>query len=115
MIKLKLGDIFQGTKILISLTDKELAIKAGYKLNKIVESCLIELPKIEKCHTDLVLKYSGGTDKVLPENTEVFLTELNDFLQSEVEIMGEKLSVEEIEDCKIKPVELKIIESFLSN
>src|ERR1035437_1603203 len=113
MIQVKLGDIFNGNKILMSLTDKEMTVKTGYKLNKIIDECLAEMPKIEKGHSDLVIKYSDGTDTVLPENKEMFIDELNDLLQSEVGIACEKMTIDEISDCKIKPFELKIIAPFI--
>jgi len=91
MITVTLGNIFQGTKILMSLTDSELTAKAGYKLNKIIDACLAELPKVEKGHNELVIKYANGTEQVTDENKDLFIQELNEFLNTETELNGKKL------------------------
>jgi hypothetical protein len=119
MITVKLWDIFQSTKILGELINNKMTARTGWNLNTIIEKCLAEMPKIEKVYFELIEKYKEGSItegdniQLTNENAILFNNEWIPFVQTDVELLCNKLTIDEIENCIITPLNLKQISAFI--
>ena len=116
-MKFALGEIRQMKQPLSTLLDKELPVKASWKLNKLIRFFDGELESIERFRIQLVKKYGvdvDGTTKVLEENMPNFVNELNDLLSEEVEYEYEPIPVDVLGDITISTRDMMSLEKIFT-
>lgn len=110
-MKFKLGEIRTLESSLAKLMNKELPIKAAYRLGKLLKAVSEELTIIENNRVKLIKKYSKGEDEsgnfeVIKEKVDDFKKEFADFLTEEVEIDCKPVSISELGDISLAPIDL---------
>jgi hypothetical protein len=108
-MKIKLSSLLAKKEALIQLVNKQLPVRASFKLGKTVRLINTELSEYEKVRTDLVKKYGKETENgdftVIKDTPEMksFQEELSQILDEEIEIdiqpislsdLGEEITIE---------------------
>ncbi len=110
-MKFKLSEVRLLGGSLIKLTGKELPVRTAYRVGKVLKKVSEELSYIERYRVHLVKKYSNGKDKtgnfeVLKEKEEDFRNEFSEFLLEEIEFDCKPISLSELGDISLDPVDL---------
>ena len=111
-MKFTLAEIRGMQNGLMVLIKMQLPVKLSYRIAKLFNFCAEELSSIEEARIKAVKKYSKedsnkpGEYMVDPENSEKFKNELNQLMGEEVECDFTPISVSELGDIKIAPLDL---------
>lgn len=106
MVKMKLGEVNLCVRILEKFIENDLPIKTAWRLNKIFKVLIDEFNEIENFREKLIRQYGDEMQmedgsialKVKEENAEVYMEKLNEFLNEEVELNIDPVSIEDIGD-----------------
>lgn len=125
MITLKLEELINGADSLRTLSQKPLKARCAYAVSKILKAAESEMTSFNETRMDLIRKYSqkdengelvtdeNGNAHVLPENIEVFTKELNEVLDTEIDISANKVRIDDLEDVKFTPSEMVQLDAFI--
>lgn len=125
MIQLLLRDIINSSDGLTGLSQRHLKAKTAYIVGKILKTVDTELSNFEQARMDLIRKYGLKDDNgeliedenhnlhIAPENLQIFNTELTELMNTPVEIMANKISINDLGDIEFTPVEMAQLESFI--
>ncbi len=110
-MKFKLSEVRTLEGSLIKLTSKELPVKTAYRVGKLLKKVSEELVYIERHRVNLVKKYSNGKDKignfeVSKEKENEFKKEFSELLTEEIVFDWELISISELGDISLTPVDL---------
>lgn len=121
MIKLTMSEILNAAPVLTKLTNQTFSGSATFKIARLLKALDKEITIFEETRTKMVQAYGEKDEKgvliekdgqihVVPDKIETFNNEINALLKSEVEINGEKLSIDYFENIELTPVEASLIE-----
>lgn len=125
MIEVQVKDIVNSTEIFSALSQKKLNMRMAYQLAKIIKEVQKEFELFQETRMKLINEYAerdeGGQLKVdennnftIPkEKIQDFQKELNELLETQVELQINKINLDELEDVKFTPMELIKIEKFV--
>lgn len=110
-MKFSLGEIYGLTRSLQKITDKELPIKASFRLCKFMKSCSEEMETLEKTRVKLVDKYAAPFEdkkdkQVSEENRPKFQEEFTNLLKEEVEIDFKPIPIKDLGDISVSANDL---------
>ena len=115
-MKFALGEIRGMKDPLVSLIDKEIPIKAAWKLNRLVKGFDKELGEIEEFRISLVQKLGeageDGNVSVPQEKMEQFVTEFNELLNQEVAIEYEAIDIDVFGDVTVAAKDMMVLEKI---
>lgn len=115
-MKFALGEIRGMKDPLINLLDKEIPIKAAWKLNRLIKGFDKELGEIEEFRISLVQKLGetgeNGQVQVPQEKMEQFVTEFNELLNQEVEIEFDPIDVDVFGDISVSAKDMMVLEKI---
>ena len=119
MLKIKLGNVLNVQSVLPKVLENTLKIKTLYNFEKLTEKLSKELEFIEKNRNEMIKKYGEELEPnkwvVKQENTELFVNELKELLDIEIELSEvEKIQIKEIEDVKLNADEYIGLKPFLN-
>jgi hypothetical protein len=113
----------QGQGGLKRLSTQPLGIKMAYKINRLADSAMSAYNEYEKVRYSLIVKYGApvkdadGNDtadlQVLPENTEAFTKELEEFVDTEKDIWYEPVTLQELEGVKLSAGDITFLKPFI--
>lgn len=121
MVKLiELDNIVNSLNVLIN--EKEISIKASYRLSKLYKKLIEELEQYEKNRMKLINKY-GNKDLdgnlIIKDNivelsdVQKFQFEFNELNNIEIEISFEQIDIQDFGDIKIAPKHLIVLDKFI--
>lgn len=125
MIKVKISDLLNGTEALKKLAETQLKAKLAWQVGRILKAADTEIQSFNDTRMDLIKKYGEkdengelitdekGNCKVMPDGIENFSNELNELINSEVEINANKISIDSLEDKEFTPAEMSQLEPFV--
>ena len=125
MIKVKLNDLLNGTDALQKLAGTQLKAKLAWQVGKLLKAADAEIQEFNETRRNLITKYgekdeSGelitdekGNCRIENDNMTAFTDELNELINSEVEINANKISIESLEDKEFTPSEMAQLEIFI--
>lgn len=125
MIKVKISDLLNGTDALKKLSETELKAKLAWQVGRLLKAADAEIQSFNEARLNLIKKYgekdeSGEliTDekdncKIDQENINDFTSELNELVESEIEINANKISIDSLEDKEFTPSEMSQLEVFI--
>ena len=125
MIQLLLRDIINSSDGLTVLGQRHLKAKTAYTVGKILKAVETEMSGFEQARMDLIKKYGLKDENgeliedenhnlhIAPENLQVFNTELTELMNTSVEIMANKIPIDDLGDIEFTPVEMAQLESFI--
>ena len=115
-MKFTLLEVKNAEQGLVKIMQKELPIKVSYRISKIINLFRKESSEIEDARVKLVKKYGKedkeGNIKIAEEKQDEFRNEFAEFLQEEIEINLEPISIEDIGDITISPLDMANMEKI---
>lgn len=125
MIKVKMSTLLDSTDALKKLAGMPLKARLAFQVARLLKAADAEISNFNETRMNLIKKYGEkdemgelvtdekGNCKIPNEFTESFSDELNELVNSEVEINGNMLHMEDIENLDFTPSEMVALESFI--
>lgn len=125
MITIKLEELINGADSLRALSQKPLKARCAYAVSKILKAAENEMVSFNETRMNLIRKYGekdengelvtdeNGNAHVMPESINDFTNELNEVLETTVEISSNKVRIDDLEDVKFTPNEMVQLDSFI--
>ena len=125
MITVKISDLLNSAETLQKLSQKDFKAKLAWSIARLLKSAESEIQSFNETRMNLIKKYGEKDEngelitdensncKIVPELIETFSKELNELMDSEVEINGNKLKMELLEEVEFTPAEMVILEPFI--
>lgn len=115
-MKFALGEIRGMKDPLVALIDKEIPIKAAWKLNRLIKAFDKELGEIEEFRVNLVQKLGvqdeEGQIMVPQEKMKEFVAEFNELLNQEVDIEFDSIDVDVFGDISVSAKDMLLLEKI---
>lgn len=120
-----MADLLNSTEILRKLSQQDFKAKVAWQIARILKAAETELQGFNDARMSLIKKYGesdengelitdeNGNCKISPEQISNFNTELNDLINTEIEINGNKIDVAQLEDCDFTPSDIAMLEPFI--
>ena len=125
MINVKISELLNSTETLQKLSQKDFKAKLAWSIARLLKAAETEIQSFNDTRMNLIKKYgekdeSGelitdekGNCKIEPNAIESFSNELNELLNTEVEINVNKIKVDQLEEVDFTPSEIVILEPFI--
>lgn len=125
MINLKLETLINSAEGLKGLSQKKLKAKTAYVIGKILKAADAEMASFNETRMELIKKYGEkdengelvqddkGNVRVSQESIENFSNELKGLLDTEIEIAGNKIKMDDLGDVEFTPQEMAQLEEFI--
>lgn len=125
MIKVKISDLLNSTETLQKLSQKDFKAKLAWSISRLLKAAETELQAFNDTRMTLIKKCGEkdangelitdekGNCKILPEDIDSFSKELNELVESEVEINANKIKMDLLEDIDFTPSDMAALEPFV--
>lgn len=125
MINVKISDLLNSTEVLQKLANKELKARLAWSVSKLLKAADKEISDFNEARMNLIKKYgekdeSGelitdekGNCKITEGSVSAFSVELNELMNTEVEINANKILIDDIGDLEFTPSEMTVLETFI--
>lgn len=125
MIKVKISDLLNATETLQKLAQKDFKAKLAWTISKLLKQAEAEIQSFNETRMTLVKKYGEkdendelitddkGNCKIVQECIDDFSNELDELLNTEVEINANKIQMNLLEDVKFTPADMAVLEPFV--
>lgn len=115
---MKLLTVVNSQQALGKLYTQDLPIRVSYKLKKLITAVDIELKEFGEFRNKLLEKYGKKTGEdsyiVGPDEGPAFTAELQELLETEVELEVPQFTLEEIADAKLSVQDLASLDFMIS-
>lgn len=125
MIKLKLNELLNATDALQTLSKKSLQARPAFQVVRLLKAADKEIQEFNDVRVKVVNQYGdkdengelitdeNGNCHIAPEHINEFNKELNDLLNTEIEINANMLSLGDLEELEFTPSDLALLEPFI--
>lgn len=125
MITLKMSDLLNATETLQKLSQKELKAKLALSIARVLKEAEREIQNFNEIRMNLINKYGEKDDqgelitddkgncKIPPEGIDTFTKELNELVNTDLEINANKLKLSDIESLDFTPGDMAVLEAFI--
>lgn len=125
MIKVKISSLLNSTEALQKLAGTDLKAKLAWQVARLLKAAEAELQSFNEARTNLIKKYGekdengelitdeNGNCKITPDFIDTFSNELNELIDSEVEISANKISINDLDNTNFTPSEMTLLEDFI--
>ena len=125
MIQVKISDLINSTETLQKLSQKDFKAKLAWQIARLLKSAENEIQEFNTTRMNLIKKYGEkdendelitdekGNCKINADMTEEFSKELNELIDTTVEINANKINIELLENIDFTPSEMAILEPFI--
>ena len=125
MITVKISELLNSVETLQKLSQKDFKAKLAWQIARLLRSAESEIQSFNETRMNLIRKYGEkdengelvtderGNCKITEGEVNDFNTELNDLLNSTVEINANKIDIDQLEDLDFTPSEIAILEPFI--
>lgn len=125
MITVKIADLLNSTDVLQKLAQKDFKAKLAWSIARLLRTAEEEIKNFNETRMNLITKYGekddngelitdvNGNCKIVPDRIANFSNELEDLLQTEVEINANKIDIEQLENLDFTPSEISVLEPFI--
>ena len=125
MIKVKISDLLNSTEALQKLAGTELKAKLAWQVGRILKSADTEIQSFNDTRMNLIKKYGekdeagelvtddSGNCKIPNESLAMFSSELNELIDTEIEINANKIAIDSLDDKEFTPAEMSQLEVFI--
>lgn len=125
MIKIKLGELVNSTEVLQKLSQTELKAKLSWSVTKLLKAADKEMQDFNEARMNLIQKYGEKDEngelitdenkncKIPEAGLQEFSAELNELVETEIEINVNPLNIDDLEDKEFTPAEMAILEPFI--
>ena len=125
MITVKISDLLNSTETLQKLSQKDFKAKLAWSIARLLKAAEAEIQSFNDTRMNLIKKYGekdennelvtdeNGNCKINPEDIDIFSKELNELIDSEVEINANKIKMELLENLDFTPSDMAVLEPFV--
>jgi hypothetical protein len=125
MISITLEQLVNSTEGLRELGQKTLKARPAYSVAKILKAAEAEMTSFNDTRMNLIKKYGekkedgelntdeNGNVRIAPESLADFNKELQELLDTQVEINANKIRIEDIGDVEFTPAEMAQLDDFI--
>lgn len=125
MIKVKISELIDNTEVLQKLSRTSLKAKTAWQVARILKAADKEVQEFNETRMNLIKKYGekdesnelitdeSGNCKIVPEHLVDFTKELNELVNTEVEINANKVTINDLENIDFTPGDMVQLESFI--
>ena len=125
MIKVKILDLVNSTETLQKLSQKDFKAKLAWSIARLLKAAEKEIQEFNDTRMNLIRKYGEkdengelitddkGNCKIDNSVLNEFSNELNDLMNTEVEINANKIDIELLENLEFTPSDMAILEPFV--
>lgn len=125
MIKVKISDLLNGTDALKKLSETELKAKLAWQVGRLLKAADAEIQSFNEARLNLIKKYGEKDEngelitdendncKITQESISDFTNELNELVESEIEINANKINIDSLGDKEFTPSEISQLEVFI--
>ena len=125
MIKVKISSLLNSNEALQKLAGTDLKAKLAWQVARLLKAAEAELQSFNEARTNLIKKYGekdengelitdeNGNCKITPNFIDTFSNELNELIDSEVEISANKISINDLDNTNFTPSEMTVLEEFI--
>ena len=124
IVKIPLKEITQNIQLLSDLTTNTMPARTAYKFTKIIKQCVDEVNQYNVARKALIEKYAQRNEEneiiydnnqatVSSDNYTLFQQELNDLLNTEVEINVLPIKLNELDNLDFTPGQLIMLYPFI--
>ena len=126
MIKVKLSELLDSTETLKKLSQKDFKAKLAWSISRLLKAAEQEIQEFNDTRMNLINKYGEkgddgqlvtddkGNCRIVPESIQEFSNELNELINTEVEINANPIDIELLEDLEFTPAEMSQLEPFIN-
>lgn len=125
MIKVQINDLLNSTEALQKLSKTDLKAKLAWQVARLLKAADKEIQEFNETRLKLIQKYgekdeSGelitdekGNCKILPDSLDSFSTELNELVNSEIELNVNKIAIDDLDSISFTPADMNSLENFI--
>ena len=125
MIKVQIADLINSTETLQKLAQKDFKAKLAWQVARLLKAAEKEIQDFNDTRLNLVKKYGEKDDtgelitdekgncKIVAEYVSDFTNELNELMNTEVEINANKIMIDQLENLDFTPSDMSILEPFV--
>lgn len=125
MITISISELMNSTETLQKLAHKELKAKLAWSIARLLKAADAEIQSFNEARMNLIKKYGEkdengelvtdekGNCKILDDEIRNFTEELNELMNSKIEINANKIRIEELETLDFTPAEMNVLEVFI--
>ena len=125
MINVKISELLNSVDTLQKLAQKDFKAKLAWQIARLLKEAEKEIQSFNETRMNLIRKYGqkdengelktdeNGNCQIDSEYVGTFSDELNELLNTEVEINANKISLALLEDVDFTPSEMAILEPFV--
>lgn len=125
MIRITLNDILNSVQIFREISVKPLPIKTAFRVARLIRELDKENTTFETSRRAIIEKYADRNENgemkqteegniiIQQENIIECNNELNDLLNTEIEINADKLNIDDMGDIELTPAQAYNIEAFI--
>jgi hypothetical protein len=126
MIKVKISDLVNSTETLQKLSQEKFKAKLAWSIARLLKAAEAEIQQFNETRMNLIRKYGEkdeqgelitdekGNCKIITESLEQFSNELNELINTEVEINANPLDIELLDDLDFTPSDMAVLEPFMN-
>lgn len=126
MIKVKISDLVNSTETLQKLSQEKFKAKLAWSIARLLKAAEAEIQQFNDTRMNLIRKYGEkdeqgelitdekGNCKIITESLEQFSNELNELINTEVEINANPLDIELLDDLDFTPSDMAVLEPFMN-
>ena len=126
MITIKMSDLLNSTEILQKLSQKDFKAKLAWSIARLLKEAEKEIQQFNDTRMNLIKKYDErdeagdlitdekGNCKIQQDAVQQFTDELNELVNTEIEINANKIDIELLEDTEFTPSDMSLLEPFIN-
>ena len=125
MITVKISDLINSTEVLQKLAGTSLKARLAWQVARLLKAAEGEIQSFNETRLNLIKKYGvkdengelitdeKGNCQIIPEGIEDFSRELNELIDTNVEINANKISIDDLDNIEFTPSEMDILKIFI--
>lgn len=125
MIKVKISELLNSTDTLQKLAQQDFKAKLAWSIARLLKAAEAEIQNFNETRMNLIRKYGEkdengelvtdekGNCKIGNEYINNFSNELNELIDTEVEINANKIDIKLLEEVKFTPSDMAMLEPFV--
>ena len=125
MIKVQINDLLNSTEALQKLSKTDLKAKLAWQVARLLKAADKEIQEFNETRLKLIQKYGEkdengelitddkGNCKILPDSLDSFSTELNELVNSEIELNVNKIAIDDLDSISFTPADMNSLENFI--
>lgn len=126
MITITINDLINSTETLQKLAQKDFKAKLAWSIARLLKAAEAEIQSFNDTRMSLIKKYGEkdergelitddkGNCKIENDKIEVFTNELNELLNSAIEINANKIDFNLLENIDFTPSDISVLEPFVN-